>query len=745
MANLPKGTTLNNTPIIVDSTKNDHRHNASSVIGLNEDVQGGGEIYAEFIDGVSYEQIQSTFVSENNNTMTGILSVTSGNNTNNIVSKSIVDNILISRGVKDYSLSTIPSTSETQAVNSIVHVGSSGSIDTSWLPGSSTSVNSNISISDVPSTVDADTNYEFKITNFNAFSNYSVSVDIGNAGVYGDGILWYNAPDLSRSEQTVNLSIEKDGSQKEITFTLSQDLPLSLSLLIDGSFENVPDPLVIDSTDTVTLRIDSYKSGYNYNLTGDLLNHGFTYTINNNTIDIIPPSSLSTVTTNFSVSDGYDTTTINVEVENTIYNSWIVNTIGGDDDEIFYSVIEKSNGGFIAVGNHESQSQGNFDGLIAEYDSELNLVKSVSLGDSVLDQFTDMVEADDGYIIIGRHSSLSQGSFDGLIVKYDFDLNVVAQRGLGSFDADYFQEIIRTSDNNYVVVGYQESQGQGGTDALIVKYDSNLNLIKQSALGGSGFDYFASLTETSDGGFIVVGYQGSQSQGNYDALIVKYDSNLNLLSQRNLSGALVDIFRSVIETSDGNIVVVGNQSSQGQGSFDILIVTFDANLNIIGQTGLGGDNSDYAMSITETSDGGFTIAGYQQSNSQGIYDALIVSYDSNLNIISQKSIGGFSYNYYNAVIQSLDNGLVTVGQLSLQNGPIFEAAIVKHPTNLNNISGTIINHNSLQWSTQSLITTIPNLQLSEATLVEYTPTLSEYTPLLTESLLSLTERRSEKQ
>lgn len=314
MANLPKGTTLNNTPIIVDSTKNDHRHNASSVIGLNEDVQGGGEIYAEFIDGVSYEQMQSTFVSENNNTMTGILSVTSGNNTNNIVSKSIVDNILVSRGVKDYSLSTIPSTSETQAINSIVHVGSSGSIDTSWLPGSSTNVNSNISISDVPSTVDSDTNYEFTITNFNAFRNYSVSVDIGNAGVYGDGILWYNAPDLSRSEQTVTLSIEKDGSQKEITFTLSQDLPLSLSLLIDGSFENVPDPLVIDSTDTQRLRIDSYKSGYVYTVTGDLLSHGFTYTIDNNFIDIIPPSTLPDISSNIVISDGYDTITINVNV-----------------------------------------------------------------------------------------------------------------------------------------------------------------------------------------------------------------------------------------------------------------------------------------------------------------------------------------------------------------------------------------------------------------------------------------------
>lgn len=743
MANLPKGTTLNNTPIIVDSTKNDHRHNASSVIGLNEDVQGGGEIYAEFIDGVSYEQMQSTFVSENNNTMTGILSVTSGNNTNNIVSKSIVDNILISRGVKDYSLSTIPSTSETQAVNSIVHVGSSGSIDNSWLPGSSTNVNSNISISDVPSTVDSDTNYEFRITNFNAFSNYSVSVDIGNAGVYGDGILWYNTPDLSRSEQTVSLSIEKDGSQKEITFTLSQDLPLSLTLLIDGSFENVPDPLVIDSTDTVTLRIDSYKSGYNYIVTGDLLNHGFTYTINNNTIDIIPPSSLSTVTTSFSVSDGYDTTIINVEVVNTIYNSWAIGTLGGNNIDRYHDLTESQNGHYIAVGY--TTGSASTDALIVDYDSNLNVIAQKRLSGSNEEDYSSVTQSHDGgFIVVGSHRSApTEGDSDALIVKYDSSLNIVKQAGLGGTGSDAFNHVVQSDDGGYVAVGYQTSQGQSGRNAMIVKYDSNLNVITQKSLGGGSSDEFESLMRTSDGGYIAVGSQFSEGQGARDALIVKYDANLNIIKQAGLGGLAYDYYFGICERHGGGVMVVGYQESQNQ-QYDAIIVEYDSNLNLIKQKGLGFNNYDHLVSITQSDDGGYVAVGYQASQGQGSYDALIVKYDTNLNVITQCGLGTPYPDDLDAVISGSDGSYVAVGSKSLGSASNREALIIKLPNNLD-VNGIITNHSDMVWTTPSLTEFTATLTETVPALVHETISLTETTPTLQAVTTTLVETHSEKQ
>ena len=316
---------------------------------------------------------------------------------------------------------------------------------------------------------------------------------------------------------------------------------------------------------------------------------------------------------------------------------------------------------------------------------------------------------------------------------------------LGGSGNDFYESVTETTDGGYVAVGYQQSQSQGNNDALIVKYDSNLNVITQKGLGGSSHDYYQSVTETTDGGYVAVGFQNSQGQGSYDALIVKYDSNLNLVTQKGLGGSSSDYYQSVIQSSDGGYVAVGYQNSQGQGSVDALIVKYDSNLNVIKQAGLGGSGSDSYQSVVQSNDGGYVAVGYQISQGQGSIDALIVKYDSNLNVVKQAGLGGTGDDRYHSVIQTTDGGYVAVGYQGSQGQGGYDALITKLPSDLSTVDGVITNHSGLVWTTPTLIETTPTLIETTPTLTVTTPMLTVTTPTLTATSLTLVETRSEKQ
>ena len=66
----------------------------------------------------------------------------------------------------------------------------------------------------------------------------------------------------------------------------------------------------------------------------------------------------------------------------------------------------------------------------------------------------------------------------------------------------------------------------------MVKYDSSEKQLWNKSFGGSSNDVFKSIMETKNGEIIVAGYSNStnagfDNKGNYDAIIVSYDSRGN--------------------------------------------------------------------------------------------------------------------------------------------------------------------------------------------------------------------------
>ncbi len=209
--------------------------------------------------------------------------------------------------------------------------------------------------------------------------------------------------------------------------------------------------------------------------------------------------------------------------------------------------------------------------------------------------------------------------------------------------------IQQTSDGGFIVAGQTYSNdgdvsgNHGGSDAWVVKLNSSGTILWQKCLGGTVYGAIAySIQQTSDGGFIVGGETLSNdgdvsgNHGEFDAWVVKLDSLGDIEWQKCLGGTGWDWENSIQQTSDGGFIVAGYTNSNdgdvsgNHGSKDYWVVKLNSSGDIEWQKCLGGTNDDWARSIKQTSDGGFIVAGFTASNdgdvsgNQGNSDAWVV-------------------------------------------------------------------------------------------------------------------------
>jgi hypothetical protein len=162
-----------------------------------------------------------------------------------------------------------------------------------------------------------------------------------------------------------------------------------------------------------------------------------------------------------------------------------------------------------------------------------------------------------------------------------------------------------------------------------VKLDASGNIQWQKCLGGSETDWAYSIQQTTDGGFVLAGFSFSNdgdvsgNHGGFDYWIAKLDAFGNIQWQKCLGGSYNDLATTIQQTTDGGFVVAGyTQSNDGDVSGnhydnyvtdDYWIVKLDVSGNIQWQKCLGGSYTDRAYSIQQTADGGFVVAGFSLS------------------------------------------------------------------------------------------------------------------------------------
>jgi hypothetical protein len=308
---------------------------------------------------------------------------------------------------------------------------------------------------------------------------------------------------------------------------------------------------------------------------------------------------------------------------------------------------------------------------------------------------------DGGFIVLGRSNSSdinvtsNQGLFDAWVVKLSDLGNISWQKSFGGSGNEWMESIVQTSDGGYIVVGRSNStdgditSNNGLGDAWVIKLDVSGNISWQKSFGGSNYDGLNSIVQTSDGGYIAVGFSTSNdgdltgNQGLGDAWVMKLDVSGNISWQNSFGGSDYDEATSIIELSNGTYVIAGSSASidgdiiGNHGSKDFWIFKLDSFGNLIWSKLYGGSDFESPYGdIQSTTDGGFIVAGRTNSNNgnvvgnHGLGDGWIIKLDGMGNSEWQLCLGGSADDEIQRIRQKSNGGYLIAGTFYSNDGDI---------------------------------------------------------------------------
>jgi len=304
-------------------------------------------------------------------------------------------------------------------------------------------------------------------------------------------------------------------------------------------------------------------------------------------------------------------------------------TFGGPGENKIRSVVQTSDGGFALAGDTRSSSPGPIpalpDAWLIKTDANGNVEFSETFGGQGPDGAVSVVQTSDGgFALAGTTVSFGSGASDPWLIKTDENGNEEFSETFGGQDTDTGQDVVQTSDGGFALSGTFESSS-GSRDPLLVKTDSNGNEQFSKTFGMSGDSIAFSVAQTSDGGFALsTGPPVPVPPGGGEAGLIKTDANANEEFSKTFGGSDTDRAGSVVQTSDGGFALSASTQSFGSGDFDAWLIKTDSNGNAETNETFGGSATDRAASVIQTSDGGFALAGSTESFGAGGKDAWLI-------------------------------------------------------------------------------------------------------------------------
>ena len=246
---------------------------------------------------------------------------------------------------------------------------------------------------------------------------------------------------------------------------------------------------------------------------------------------------------------------------------------------------------------------------------------------------------DEGYIIAGGQDG------QAWLLKLDKYGDEEWQNTYSLGDFGYTRAVIQTSDGGYLYASWEG----------IVKADSNgVEEWKNTSHENGAFPYYEDVIEHSNGYYYAVG-----GPGGGQAQFVKFNSIGTVLTRKWFGGNCEDdIFRSITESNDEMLVVVG-EKSHGNQSYDCAfnfmyykdfwILKLKKNGGLVWEKTYGGPYMEKADDVVALEDGGYAMIGdmcshnYNISTCSSVAKVLFMRVDEDGEKVEEKSWSGLNF------------------------------------------------------------------------------------------------------
>ena len=345
---------------------------------------------------------------------------------------------------------------------------------------------------------------------------------------------------------------------------------------------------------------------------------------------------------------------------------------GGND------VLGTSDGGYISVGYTNAYGSGKNDVWIIKTDFNGEKQWSRVYGGKLDDYGWGVTESDDGgYVIAGETFSFGSGQSDIYLLKIDSNGNMKWNTTFGGLAEDVAYSVVNSNDGGFIVAAQTKSYGKGGSDGMIVKFDSKGIKQWNRLFGGKGLDYLKSITVDSLKGYILAGGSRSFNDGDNQGWVLSVNNDGYPRWEKTYGDVGEDGFNMITRTKDGGFVAVGSSASFfSKGMKDVIMIKLDSDGQKLWMNLYGGRENDIGNAVNECKDGGFIIAGETTSYGKGKSDILLIKTDQ-LGIEKWKTtVGSVGVDIGNSVQELTKGGYIISGTSTISNLS-FDSILIK--------------------------------------------------------------------
>ena len=199
---------------------------------------------------------------------------------------------------------------------------------------------------------------------------------------------------------------------------------------------------------------------------------------------------------------------------------------------------------------------------------------------------------------------------------------------------DEAHSVVEMPDGGYALAGHTRSHGMLDRDAWILRLNAQGQVVWQQVLGGPMTEKVFGIAATDEGHVIIAGKTYSVGEGGSDALIARFDAGGDLLWQQTYGGEHNDGARAIAPLAEGGFVVAGSKG--GADDDDLWVIALDEDGDMRWERTHGTDGEEGAVSIAQSADGGFGVAGYTQRPGLKSFDNWVIRLDTSGGMLWQR-------------------------------------------------------------------------------------------------------------
>ena len=362
-------------------------------------------------------------------------------------------------------------------------------------------------------------------------------------------------------------------------------------------------------------------------------------------------------------------------------------TYGGYENDSAVAAEEVSGGGFVLAGETGSFGVRGTDAWVVRVDAGGGMVWERSYGDGNDDVANAIrVTSDGGFVVAGTTESFGVGADGAMwVLKLDGDGGVDWQKTIAGGSGN---SVAIAGGGGYFVAGATTVHGAGSSDAWVVKLANDGTVEWQNTYGDTQNDVAYTVAATDDDGCVVAGWT---SRGTMYAQIwvmkLAADGSVTWSKSIGGTGDGGEDARAIQQTSDGGFIVVGWTMSYGAGDADVWVIKLDSAGDVEWQNTYGGTAADRGFGVSQVSGGGYLVAGRSESFGAGGADMWLLRLQSGGAVDWQRTYGSSYDEQARATFETSSDYYVVVGKDAYYGASGEDFWLIKMDTDGNVASG----------------------------------------------------------